>query len=246
MKPLADKIAIVTGASSGIGRGIAERLAQDGATVVVNYMTDDAGAEATVKTIADAGGKAIKLQADVSKLAEVRAMFESCVAKLGRPHILVNNAGKGMLKPLAELDEAMIDDIFGLNAKGPLLCLGQASVHLQDGGRVVNIASSSAVFPWPGAALYAASKGAVLTMTEVAAVELGARRINVNAVIPGITETPMTKALPAGATQPVADASPYKRLGLPSDIAAVVAFLCGPDAEWVTGQKILANGGSGH
>jgi 3-oxoacyl-[acyl-carrier protein] reductase len=246
MRPLDGKIAIVTGASSGIGRGIAQRLASDGAAVVVNYLGDDAGADATVRSIGDAGGRAITAQGDVSQLADVRRVFQRCLAQLGRPHILVNNAGKGILKPLAELDEAMIDDIFGLNAKGTLLCLSQAAVHLEDGGRIVNIASSSAVYPWPGAALYAASKGAVLTMTDVAAVELGARRINVNAVIPGITDTPMTQALPPGATRPVAEASPYKRLGLPADIAAVVAFLVGPDGGWVTGQKILANGGSGH
>ena len=246
MNALEGKVAIVTGASSGIGRGIAERLARDGATVLVNYMNDEAGADATVKSIEGAGGRAVKAKADVTKVADVRGMFERCVEKFDRPHILVNNAGKGILKPLAELDEQMIDDIFGLNAKGPLLCLAQASIHLQDGGRIVNIASSTAIYPWPGAVLYGASKGAVLTMTEIAAVELGPRRINVNAVIPGITETPMTKALPPGATKPVADASPYKRLGLPSDIAAVVAFLCGPDAEWVNGQRILANGGSGH
>ena len=246
MAILEGKVAIVTGASSGIGRGIAERLGRDGAAVLVHYHGDEAGARRTADTIRAGGGHAEIARGDIGVGADVEAVFAQCLERFGRPDILVNNAGLGALQPLAEFDDATFERVFGLNCRGTLHALRQASLHLKDEGRIVNIASSSAVFPWPGTAVYAASKAAVAKMTEIAAVELGERRINVNSVIPGITETPMSAAVPQAAKQPVIDASPWKRLGTPADIAAVVAFLVGPDAAWVTGQHILANGGSGH
>ena len=246
MAVLTGKVAIVTGASSGIGRGIAQRLAKDGASVLVNYMTDKDGGEATAEVIREAGGQAQAAEGDMRLPKEIEALFATCLKVFGRPDILVNNAGVGVLQPLAEMTEENYEKVFGLNCRGTLFCLKEASLHMKDGGRIVNIGSSSATYPWPGAAMYASSKAAVLKMTEIAAVELGKRQINVNAVIPGITDTPMSQALPKEATKPVADASPYKRLGTPADIANVVAFLLGPDGLWVTGQAILANGGSGH
>lgn len=243
---LSGKVAIVTGASSGIGRGIAERLGRDGASVLINYHTDKSGAEETATVIRESGAKAEVAQGDMRHHADTERLFSACIATFGRPDILVNNAGIGAMQPLAETDEETFEQVFGLNCRGTLFCLKQASLHLADEGRVVNIGSSSASFPWPNTAMYAASKAAVRSMTEVAAVELGARRINVNMVIPGITDTPMSRKIPTEATRPVAEASPWKRLGTPDDIAAVVAFLVGPDALWVTGQAILANGGSGH
>ena len=246
MANLTGKIAIVTGASSGIGRGIAERLGRDGASVLVNYHSDEDGGRATAEAIMSSGSKAETAPGDMRNKADVERVFQACLGAFGRPDILVNNAGVGVLQPLAETDDQAFERIFGLNCRGTLFCLGQAATHLNDEGRIVNIGSSSATYPWPGAAMYASSKAAVLKMTEIAAVELAARRINVNSVIPGITDTPMSKALPAEAKQPVIEASPWKRLGTPDDIAAVVAFLVGPDALWVTGQHILANGGSGH
>ena len=240
------KVAIVTGASSGIGRGIAERLGREGAAVLVNYHSDEAGAQETAKAIRSAGGQADIVQGDMRHHSDTERLFQACLAGFGRPDILVNNAGIGAMQPLAETNEETFELVFGLNCRGTLFCLKQASLHLKDEGRVVNIGSSSAMYPWPGTAMYAASKAAVRSMTEVAAVELGSRRINVNMVIPGITDTPMSRKIPAAATKPVAEASPWKRLGTPEDIAAVVAFLVGPDALWVTGQAILANGGSGH
>jgi 3-oxoacyl-[acyl-carrier protein] reductase len=243
---LENKVAIVTGASSGIGQGIAERLGAEGAAVVVNYFGHDDRAAETVRLIEAAGGRAVTVQGDVRRADDVQNLFEQCIATFGRPDVLVNNAGMGVLQPLADADEETYDRIYGLNCKGTLFCLKQASLHLNDEGRIVNIASSSAVYPWPNAALYASSKAAVQKLTEIAAVELGSRRINVNCVIPGITRTPMSAALPAAATEPVAAASPWKRIGTPEDIAAVVAFFCGPDSHWVTGQALLANGGSGH
>ena len=246
MSFLKGKIAIVTGASSGIGQGIAERLGAEGASVVVNYSADEKGANTTAERIRATGGRALVVQADVTSGEQVEAMFRRCIDELGQPHILVNNAGKGALQPLAEFDEATFEDVYGLNVKGTLNCLKQASLHLADEGRVVNIASTSGVYPWPHTAVYASSKAAIEKLTDIAAVELGQRRINVNTVIPGITETPMQAALPKEATEPVKEASPWKRLGQPADIAAVVAFFCGPDSVWVTGQRIIANGGSGH
>lgn len=246
MGDLTGKVAIVTGASSGIGRGIAERLGADGASVLVNYHSDEAGGRETADAITAAGGRAQIVQGDIGVGADVERVFRTCVDTFGRPDILVNNAGLGTLQPLADFDEAAFERCFGLNCRGTLFALKQASLHLKDEGRIVNIGSSSATYPWPGAAVYASSKAAVLKMTEIAAVELGERRINVNTVIPGITATPMSEALPKEATQPVVEASPWKRLGTPEDIASVVAFLVGPDALWVTGQHILANGGSGH
>ena len=246
MGTLSGKVAIVTGASSGIGQGIAERLAADGAAVIVNYSAHEAGAEATLAAIQQAGGRASIFKADVREDADVDALFEHCRTEFGKPDILVNNAGKGVLQPLAEFDDATFQDVYGLNVKGTLNCLRYASLHLADEGRVVNIASTSGVYPWPNAAVYASSKAAIEKLTDIAAVELGQRRINVNTVVPGITETPMQAALPKEATDPVKDASPWKRLGKPEDIAAVVSFFCGPDSLWVTGQRIIANGGSGH
>ena len=243
---LTGKVAIVTGASSGIGRGIAERLGRDGASVIVNYHSDEQGGRETAETITASGGQAETVKGNIGNGDDVKAVFEACIAHFGRPDILVNNAGLGVLQPLAEFDDATFERIFGLNCRGTLFALKHASLHLKDEGRIVNIASSSAVYPWPGAAVYSSSKAAVEMMTEIAAVELGQRRINVNSVIPGITATPMSAALPNEVLQPVIDASPWKRLGTPDDIASVVAFLVGPDALWVTGQHILANGGSGH
>lgn len=240
------KIAIITGASSGIGQGIAERLGSEGAAVIVNYHSDEAGAKTTLAAIEKAGGRGAIAKADVQREADVKAMFEACIATFGQPHILVNNAGRGALLPLAEFEDKVFDDVYGLNVRGTLHCLKYASLHLADEGRVVNIASTSGVYPWPGAAVYASSKAAIEKLTDIAAVELGQRRINVNTVIPGITETPMSNALPKEATDPVKAASPWKRLGMPADIAAVVAFFCGPDSQWVTGQRLIANGGSGH
>ena len=246
MSYLTGKVAIVTGASSGIGRGIAERLGAEGASVLVNYHSDEVGGRETADAIIVAGSQADIVQGDVSRGADVERVFQTCLDKFGRPDILVNNAGLGILQPLAEFDEAAFERCFGLNCRGTLFALKQAAIHLKDEGRIVNIGSSSTTYPWPQAAVYASSKAAVLKMTEIAAVELAERRINVNTVIPGITATPMSESLPKEATQPVIDASPWKRLGTPEDIAAVVAFLVGPDALWVTGQHILANGGSGH
>ena len=244
MKTQQDKVALVTGASQGIGRGIAERLAEDGIKIVINYVGNEKAAAEVVNGITAQGSTAFAIQADISKPNDVERLFQQTVAKFGRLDILVNNAGVATLLPLPEITEAEFDRVFGLNAKGTLFCLKQAALHLTDNGRVVNIASSTVDFPTEGAYIYAGSKAAVKKYTQIAALELGKRGITVNTVTPGVTETPMSSKLPASFTQPVIDSSPFKRLGKPEDIANVVAFLVSDAARWITGQDVLVNGGA--
>ena len=241
---LKGKVALVTGASQGIGRGIAEHLAHEGAQVVVNYRGNAEAAEEVVASITSAGGRAHAVQADVSHIPDIETLFAEALQAFGRVDILVNNAGVATLQPLSEITEAEFDHVFGLNAKGTLFCLQGAAKHLADGGRVVNIASSTVDFPTEGAYIYAGSKAAVKKYTQIAALELGKRGITVNTVTPGVTETPLSQKLPASFTDPVIASSPFKRLGKPDDIAQVVAFLCSDGARWITGQDVLVNGGA--
>ena len=180
----------------------------------------------------------------MSKIADIERLFTETLARFGRLDILVNNAGVATLKSLPEITEEEFDRVFGLNAKGTLFCLRQAALHLANNGRVVNIASSTVNYPTEGTYIYAGSKAAVKKYTEIAALELGKREITVNTVTPGVTETPLSSKLPASFTDPVIASSPFKRLGKPADIAAVVAFLVSDSARWVAGQDILLNGGA--
>ena len=252
MQSLEGKIALVTGSSQGIGRGIAERLGQDGAQVVVNYASNEAAANEVVAQINSNGGqagasllpRAIAVQGNVAKLSNIEQLFKATLEQFGKLDILINNAGVATLLPLADITEAEFDRVFSLNAKGTLFCLKQAALHLADGGRIINIASSTVDFPTEGAYIYAGSKAAVKKYTQIAAQELGKRGITVNTVTPGVTETPMSSRLPESFMQPVIESSPFKRLGTPQDIADVVAFLASEDARWITGQDILVNGGA--
>ena len=244
MDTLTGKTALVTGASQGIGRGIAEGLAREGAQVIVNYVGNEKAAQEVVSGIVGKGGKAVALQADVSKLPDIERLFQQAIAQMGKLDILVNNAGVATLLPLPDITEAEFDRVFGLNAKGTLFCLRQAALHLADGGSVVNIASSTVDFPTEGAYIYAGSKAAVKKYTQIAALELGKRGITVNTITPGVTETALSSRLPTSFTQPVIESSPFKRLGKPDDIASVVAFLVSDAARWITGQDILVNGGA--
>ena len=244
MNRLDGKTALVTGSSQGIGRGIAERLAQDGAQVVINYVGNAKAAEEVVTAIAASGGQAVAIQADISKLPDIERLFQETLARLGRLDILVNNAGIATLLPLPEITEAEFDRVFDLNAKGTLFALRQAALHLADGGRIINIASSTVDFPTEGAYIYAGSKAAVKKYTQIAAQELGKRGITVNTVTPGVTETALSSKLPESFTRPVIESSPFKRLGKPEDIADTVAFLVSDDARWITGQDVLVNGGA--
>jgi 3-oxoacyl-[acyl-carrier protein] reductase len=238
------KTAIVTGASSGIGAAIAERLGRDGFTVVVNYAGSEAAANAVVDRIQAAGGKAIAAQADVSNAAAVARMFDSAVAAFGGVDVLVNSAGIMKLATIAESHDELFDRLVATNLKGTFNTLGEAARRLQDGGRIVNISTSQSALLHPTYGVYAATKAAVEAMTSVLAKEMRGRNITVNAVAPGPTAT---KLFLDGKPQEVIDRltnlAPLERLGRPEDIANAVAFLVGPDGAWINGQTLRANGG---
>lgn len=240
MGSLKGKVAIVTGASNGIGRGIAERLAQDGASVVVNYAKSADKAKQVVAGIEAKGGKAVAIQADVSKVADVRRLVKDAVKQFGRLDILVNNAGDFLAKPLAETTEEEFDRLFALNAKGPYFAMQEAAKTIADGGRIVNISTDGTHLGFSGATVYLGSKGALEQFTKGLAHELAPKGVTVNTVSPGFTETDMMK-------EPFRTVgiqmSPLKRIGLPKDIADVVAFVVSEDARWLTGQNLHAGGG---
>ena len=241
MGPLAGKVALVTGSGRGIGRAIALRLARDGAHVIAHYSGSKAGADETVRTILDAGGKAVAYQADISRRAEVVRMFEQIDREPGTLDILVNNSGVSTAGKLADVTDEQIEQIFGVNVFGPLYLASEAAKRLRDGGRIVNFSSSVAKYPLAGAGLYSAAKKAIESFTESWARELGARNITVNTVVPGATSPGMMDASPEYRGFMEA-ASPFKRIGHADEIAAVVAFLASPEASWVSGTHIMANG----
>jgi len=191
MASLSGKVAIVTGSSSGIGRAIAERLAEDGAIVVVNYGTSAEKAQQVVTGIQAKGGKAVAVQSDMSQVAEARRLVSDTVKQFGRLDILVNNAGKFMPKPLMDTTEADFDQVIGLNAKGPYFAMQEAAKTLKEGGRIVNISTDGTHLSFPGATAYLGSKGALEQYTKGLAQELASRGITVNTVSPGFTETGM-------------------------------------------------------
>lgn len=242
MGSLIEKVAIVTGASAGIGRSIAERLAQEGAAIVVNYGKSADKAKAVVTGIESKGGKAVAMQADMSKLADARRLIKDTVTKFGRLDILVNNAGIAIFKPLIETTEQEFDEIFALNARGPYFAMQEAAKVIEDGGRVVNISTEGTHLGLPGVTAYLGSKAALEQFTKGLAQELAPKGVTVNTVSPGYTVTDMLPADP-GFRQMGEQASPLKRLGTPKDIADVVAFVVSEEARWLTGQNIHAGGG---
>ncbi len=238
------KVAIVTGASRGIGAVIAQRLARDGFAVAVNYASSAYEAEALVSQIMAAGGQAIAVKANVANSSEVRALFDATEQQLGKVDVLVNNAGIMKPAPIAETSDELYDQIFAINTRGTFNTLREAATRLNDGGRVINFSSSALGLKLPGYALYNASKAAVESMTHVFAKELRGRQITVNAVAPGPVATELF--LTGKSEEQIlhfAKLPPLERLGQPEDIAGVVAFLAGPDGGWVNGQTLRANGG---
>lgn len=240
MAALSGKVAIVTGASSGIGRAIAERFAQDGAIVVVNYAKSAEKAEDVVTSIQAKGGTAVAVQADMSQVSEARGLVLDTFKQFDRLDILVNNAGRFIPKLLVEMTEGEFEQIMALHAKGPYFAMQEAAKVLKDGGRIVNISSGLTHMNWAGATAHLGSKAALEQFTKGLAQELASRGITVNTVAPGITDTGVL-------TEPYRQCgiqlSPFKRLGLPQDIADVVAFVVSDDARWLTGQIIHAGGG---
>ena len=239
------KVALVTGASRGIGRAVAERLAKDGARVVVNFARNTEAAQETVAAIQAEGGEAVAEQADLSQAAEVTRLFDAVTDRFGRLDVLVNNAGVYEARPLDRVDEDHFTGLFDINVLAVLLASREAARRIGDGGgRIINLSSGAARAAVPGGSVYAASKAAVEALTRCHAAELGPRGITVNAVAPGFTESDMLDmALPSEARGMMIGLTALGRLGRPEDIADVVAFLASDDARWITGEVIGANGG---
>jgi 3-oxoacyl-[acyl-carrier protein] reductase len=241
------KVAIVTGASRGIGRAIAERFARDGMTVVVNYARSAADAEAVVDGIEARGGRALALQADVGSAHEVRRLVRDTVERCGRLDVLVNNAAVAPMKPASDVSERELGAAFAVNAFGPFFAMQEAARVLPSGGRIINISSGATTVGFAGFSAYLGSKAALEQFSLVFANELGARGITVNTILVGVTRTRMLDEAEAFFTPQVRGMlvarTPLGRLGEPSDIADAVSFLAGEDARWVTGQSIRVDGG---
>jgi 3-oxoacyl-[acyl-carrier protein] reductase len=238
------KAAIVTGASRGIGAAIAERLADDGFAVVVNYAGDTASADALVRAIEKRGGRALAAKADVSDAAAVRGLFDATQAAFGGVDLLVNNAGVMLLASIADFDDAAFARQLDVNLKGTFNTLREAAKRLRAGGRIINLSSSVVGLLQPTYGVYAATKAGVEAMTSVLAKELRGRQITVNAVAPGPTATDLfLTGKPQEVVERLAKLAPLERLGQPDDIARAVSFLAGPDGAWINGQTMRANGG---
>jgi 3-oxoacyl-[acyl-carrier protein] reductase len=246
MPDLKGKVAIVTGASKGIGAAIAEKLAVSGAAVVVNYSKSGTEAEALVRRIRNDGARAIAVQADLSQPAEAEKLFKRALQEFGRVDILVNNAGTYEFLPLSSIQEDHYDRLFNLNVKGLLFATKQAAAAFADsGGSIINISSVVSTSPKPNGSVYSATKAAVDAITKSLAAELGPKKILVNSVLPGVTETEGLQAAPQAEffRNYAVSQTPLGRVGQPEDIAGVVAFLASDDARWITGQLITASGG---
>jgi 3-oxoacyl-[acyl-carrier protein] reductase len=241
MNSISGKIAIVTGASTGIGRAIAERLADEGATVVVNYGKSVENARSVVAGINAKGGRAIAVQGDVSKIPDVRRLIRQTAEHFGRLDILVNNAARIIRKPLMETSAEEFDQIFALNARGSYFAMQEAAKIIEAGGRIVNISTSGThEMGLAGVTAYLGSKAALELFTKGLALELGPAGVTVNTVSPGFTDTAM---LSDASRVEGPERSPFERLGTPADIANAVLFLVSDQASWLTGQNIQSGGG---
>ena len=238
------KVAIVTGASRGIGAAVAERLAADGFNVVINFAGNALAAEMTAAKIEQAGGTAITAQADVSDPAAVAHMFDAAEAAFGRVDVLVNNAGVMLLSPIADASDDQFDRQIAINLKGVFNGMRQAATRLNREGRIINFSSSVVGLYQPNYSIYAATKAGVEAMTHILSKELRGRNITVNAIAPGPTATDLfLEGKPQETVDHLAKLAPLERLGQPQDIAAAVCFLAGPDGAWINGQVLRANGG---
>jgi 3-oxoacyl-[acyl-carrier protein] reductase len=240
MQNLTGKVAIVTGASQGIGRAIATRLYADGANVVLNYLPEHGSAEDVIQQIGAKSQRALVVEGDLRRINFVKRLFEETVDRFGRPDIIVANAGVNLNKPVIDTTEEDFERIFSVNVRGTFFIFQEAARRIRDGGRIVGISTNMTLQGRPGIALYAASKAAVEQFVKILAKELGQRNVTVNAVAPGPTDTAMVSQLSRDTAPGI---TPLGRLGQPRDIADVIAFLVSDDARWVTGQIIGVNGG---
>ncbi|GFZ91254.1 glucose 1-dehydrogenase [Dyella caseinilytica] len=246
MSKLKGKVAVVTGGSKGIGAAIAKALAAEGASVVVNYASSKAGADAVVAEIEKAGGKALAVGGDVSKAADAQGIIDAAVKQFGRLDVLINNSGVYEFAPLEDITEEHFNKHFNVNVLGLLLTTKAASKHLGEGGSVINIGSLVTRLTPPGSAVYTATKGAVDAITGVLSRELGPRKIRVNALNPGMVETEGTHSagfIGSDFHQHATAQTPLGRIGQPNDIASIAVFLASDDSYWLTGEHLFAAGG---
>ncbi|MEC0307224.1 SDR family oxidoreductase [Paenibacillus lautus] len=243
-KSLSGKVAIVTGGSRGIGREIAERLAENGAKVVVNYASSPAKAEEVVSAIKQGGGEARAIQADISQVAAIERLFSETIEAYGGIDILVNNAGIMTTKPIAAMTEEDFDQQFAINVKGTYFAIQRAFHHMNSGGRIINFSTSVAGQMFPAYSVYAGTKGAVEQFTRQLAKEFGPKGITINAVAPGPINTELfTVGKSEEQIAGIVSMNSFGRLGEPDDIAGVVLFLASEESKWITGQTLRVNGG---
>ncbi|MEL0632972.1 SDR family oxidoreductase [Pseudoalteromonas carrageenovora] len=237
-------VAIVTGASRGIGAAVAKRLAKDGFSVVVNYANNEKEAQNVVDEIKNLGGQAIAIKADVSKAIDVAQLFDSTESTLGSPNVLVNSAGIMELSPLAQCSDDIFEKMVSVNFKGTFNTLREAAIKMKDGGRIINLSTSVIGLNLPSYSIYAATKAAIETMTAILAKEMRGRSITVNAVAPGPTATKLfLNGKSNEQIEQLAKMNPLERLAKPEDIANSVSFLASVEGGWVNGQTLRANGG---
>lgn len=241
---VAGKVALVTGASRGIGRQIAQQLAAHGAKVIVNYTSSPEKAAEVVDTIKQAGGEATAVQADISQLAELEQLFQTTISTYGKLDILVNNAGVMKMQTIADVTEADFDQQFAINVKGTFFACQQAAIHMERNGRIINFSTSVVGQMFPAYSVYAGTKGAVEQFTRQLAKEFGKKGITINAVAPGPVNTELfTVGKSEQQIEGLRNMNAFGRLGEPEDIADVVLFLASESSKWVTGQTLRANGG---
>ena len=244
MKILEGKVAIITGSSRGIGRVVAEQLADLGARVVINYSSSPQKAEEVVEGIIQKGGKAIALHADLSKLSDVKELFAKTINEFGKVDILINNAGLMITKPLTDVTEEDFDKQFAVNVKGTFFACQQAMKHMENNGRIVNFSTSVTGQMFPAYSVYAGTKGAVEQFTRQLAKEFGSKQITINAVAPGPVNTELFNI---GKTEQQIEGmkkmNAFGRIGEPEDISNVIEFLVSDKSQWITGQTLRVNGG---
>ena len=246
MSKLAGKVAVVTGASKGIGAAIAKSLAAEGASVVVNYASSKAGADTVVAAITAAGGKAVAVRGDVSKAAEANDIIDAAIRNYGRLDILVNNSGVYEFTPIEAITEEQFHKAFNVNVLGLLLTTQAAVKHLSEGASIINIGSVASRITPPNSVVYTGTKGAVDAITGVLSRELGPKKIRVNTINPGVVETEGTHSggvIGSDFEKAAIAQTPLGRIGQPGDIASIAVFLASEGSAWLTGEQLLATGG---